>query len=716
MINDQASFINTDGNHPYSMNTSVKSFRLIIINDSQEEAQRLSSMFHNAGKPCRAKFVDSEEAFDIIIKEQAWDLVIIDSNCQNLTPATTIRSIKRNGTDLPLVMLTDDETDRSVVDGMKLGAQDVVQLDDDQHLLLVVSRELANREHRKKTRITERKLKEIERYNVQLLDSSKDGIAFIQDGLFVFANDSFAELLGYEGKDEIEFLPLMDMIASADHDHVKQTLKNFPLAHEQQKNHFLSFHTVDKAGQSKKVDTELKLETFEEEPCIQFLVQANNIDNEALEAELEAVKYTDAITGLRNRPFMLKQLQQSIDKVTNTESTQSFILIDIDNYEHDVEDSVGIQGGDIVLKTVANFLTERSNDEDILAKIGSNSFAIITEEHDIGKLMNMAEGFTKFIDEHLFEVKEKTLHLTASAGIALINETTIDAGSVIKNALQAIKNLRKNNKEKAGVGNGISLYQPDEGNNTVLFTALQKALSNNQFSLLFQPIISLRGSSTERYEVQIQMLDENQDAVSADVIIEAANAMKITGKIDRWVVLESLKYLSTNNKSGHNAQLLINVSHYTLCDEGFIPWLKVALKASKIKPSTLVLQTNEKDVINYLTTTKKFVEDTQAIGIECSISHFGCAIDYMKIVEHIPVKQIQIDGSFTMEIQENPDDTEAITTLLKSLHDLDKVTTVPLVENATILSKLFQMGAHYIQGHYLQPPSLEMDYEFSAES
>jgi len=169
-------------------------------------------------------------------------------------------------------------------------------------------------------------LKEIERYNVQLLDSSKDGIAFVQDGLFVYANDSFAELLGYDGKDEIEFLPLMDMIAGADHDHVKQTLKNFPLAHEQQKNHFLSFHTIGDETKSKKVDTELKLETFEEEPCIQFLVQASNIDNESLEAELEAVKYTDAITGLRNRAFLLQQLQQSIDKVTNTESTQSFVL------------------------------------------------------------------------------------------------------------------------------------------------------------------------------------------------------------------------------------------------------------------------------------------------------------------------------------------------------------------------------------------------------
>ena len=716
MIHYEADSIDTHGKQLNSMNASANSFRLLIINDSQEEAQRLTSMFHNAGKPCRAKFVDMEDAFNKTIKEQTWDLVIIDGNCQKLTPATVIRAIKRNGADLPLIMLTDDETDRSVVEGMKLGAQDVIKLDDDQHLLLVVSRELANREHRKKTRITERKLKEIERYNVQLLDSSKDGIAFVQDGLFVYANDSFAELLGYDGKDEIEFLPLMDMIAGADHDHVKQTLKNFPLAHEQQKNHFLSFHTIGDETKSKKVDTELKLETFEEEPCIQFLVQASNIDNESLEAELEAVKYTDAITGLRNRAFLLQQLQQSIDKVTNTESTQSFVLLDIDNYEHDVEDSVGIQGGDIVLKNIANFLTERSNEGDVLAKIGSNSFALITEEHDIGKLMNMAEGFTKYIDEHLFEVNAKTLHLTASAGIALINETTIDASSVIKNALQAIKNLRKSNKEKAGVGNGISLYQPDEGKNTVLFTALQKALSNNQFSLLFQPIISLRGSDSERYEVQIQMLDENQEAVSADVIIEAANAMKITGKIDRWVVLESLKYLSTHNKSGHNAQLLINISHFTLCDEGFIPWLKVALKASKIKPSTLVLQTNETDVINYLTTTKKFVEETQAIGIECSISHFGCGIDYMKILEHVSVNQIQIDGSFTMEIQENPEDTEAITTLLKSLHDLDKVTTVPLVENATILSKLFQMGAHYIQGHYLQPPSLEMDYEFSAES
>ena len=697
------------------MNTTIQSFRLIIINDSQEEAQRLTSMFQNAGRPCRAKYINTEDALNKIIQEQTWDLVIIDSECETLTPATTIRTIKRNGSDLPVIMLADDETDRSIVEGMKLGAQDVVKLDDDQHLLLVVARELSNREHRKLTRINERKLRELERYNIQLLDSSKDGIAFIQDGLFVFANDSFAEMLGFTGKDEIEFLPLMDMIATADQDHVKQTLKQFPLTHEQQRNHFLSFHTAAEGKPSIKVDIELRLGVFEEEPCIQFHINANTANSELLEAELETIKYTDETTGLRNRAFMLEQLQQAINTTTSTEVAQSFIYIDIDNYETNVEDAVGIDGGDSVLKTIASFMQEHAKKTDIIGKIGRSSFAIITEEHDLETLVQMGEVITDFIGKHLFEVKSKTLQLTASGGIVLINETTIDANSVINHASIAIKHLRNNNQDADGIGNGVNLYQHDSNKNTVLFTALQKALSKNQFTLLFQPIISLRGESSERYEVQIQMLDENQEPVSADVIIDAANSMKITSKIDRWIVIESLKYLSNHNKSGNKAQLLINISHFTLCDESFIPWLKVALKASKIKPSMLIFQANETDVMNYLTTTKQFVEDLQNIGIPCSISHFGCAIDYMKILDHVPVKHIQIDGSFTMEIQENPDNTEAIESLLKSLHELDKATTVPLVENAAILSKLWQMGAHHIQGHYLQPPSVEMDYEFSAE-
>ena len=191
------------------MNAATVTFRLLIINDSQEEAKRLTSMFQNAGKPCRAQHINTEEAFSKIIEEQAWDLVIAHSDTQSITPATAIRTIRKYNHDLPVILLADDDGDRSVVEGMKLGACDVVKLDDDQHLLLVVTRELTNRQYRKNTRTAERKAREMERRNRQLLDSSKDGIAFVQDGMYVYANDSFAEMCGYSVRSDIEYMPMM---------------------------------------------------------------------------------------------------------------------------------------------------------------------------------------------------------------------------------------------------------------------------------------------------------------------------------------------------------------------------------------------------------------------------------------------------------------------------------------------------------------------------
>jgi EAL domain-containing protein (putative c-di-GMP-specific phosphodiesterase class I) len=104
------------------------------------------------------------------------------------------------------------------------------------------------------------------------------------------------------------------------------------------------------------------------------------------------------------------------------------------------------------------------------------------------------------------------------------------------------------------------------------------------------------------------------------------------------------------------------------------------------------------------------------MGVGFCITHFGCALDHLSLLDHIDVEHIKIDGSFSMEIQDNPNNTEAIEQLLKALVDRNKIITVPLVENASILSKLWKMGVHCIQGHYLQPPGRAMDYEFAVES
>ncbi|MFT6388667.1 MAG: diguanylate cyclase (GGDEF)-like protein/PAS domain S-box-containing protein [Cellvibrionaceae bacterium] len=698
------------------MNSAIVPFRLLIINDSQLEAQRLISMFQNAGKPCRAQYVNSEAALNKVIEEQSWDLAIALNECTGIRPVDVIRTIRKHNHDLPTILLTDSDTeaDRSIMNGMKLGACDVVKLDDDQHLLLVVSRELENRQQRKITRASERKVKELERCNRQLLNSSKDGIAFIQDGMIIYANDSFAEMAGYSTRSDIEYLPIMDMIDSKDQQRVKSGLKGFSLQNKDEKTNRLNFHVITENDDLKKIDCELQLAQFEDEPCIQLLLHTNFSGNEVLEAEIENIKTTDNITGLNNKTLFNDKLSLLISNAAKNEVSHSFFYIDIDQFEVNVESLVGIDGADDVLAAVAGFLRAHSRTDDFLARIGDHSFAILTDENHLEKLLNTGNILCDLIRDHFFEVNNKTLRITCSIGIVIINETSIDAQSVINQANQVIESLRK--KNNSAIGDGVNVYQTIENDQTVLVSALQKAIKNNDFKLLFQPIISLRGDETERYEVLLRMLDEYGEEVSPTHFWHTAESMRTTTKIDRWVILESIKHLSGHSKKSSHVQLIVNLSHQTLCDESLLPWLKVAFKAAKVDPSTLTFQAKESDVAQHLTAAKKFIDKASSIGVDFSINQFGCALEPLSLLGHIDVKHIKIDGSFTVGLQDNTESTEVMSALLKSLHERGKITTIPLVENASILSKLWKMGAHCIQGHYLQPPSMAMDYEFSVES
>lgn len=695
------------------MSSAIVPFRLLIINDSQEEAQRLTSMFQNSGTPCRAQYINTEEAFDKTLSEQNWDIVIADNNTNSLPPADAIRVIRNHNSDLPVILLSDDQQKRPVIDGLKLGACDVVELDDDQHLLLVVNRELENKKQRKQTRNAERKAREIEQFNRQLLDRSKDGIAFMQDGMFIYANESFSQMCGHDEPDELACVPLMDIAAPEDQDSIKKTLKQFSLQGDGQPNNILHCHLNSPRGETISLDMELQHSQFDNEACIQLLVKGQNAapDTVSTAPTQNTGDTVDHATELSTKTQLHNELTRLIKCHPEQEKNHSFFYIDMDKFEEKAESIVGIDGANEILATITGFIKEHFTEDDYIAKVSDGVFAVISSEVHLEKLLNTGGIIAEHICEHSFEIKGKTLKLTASIGITLINETSLDAQSIIKEATQAIDSLRK--RKSDGLGNGANLFQPKEDNETVLISSLQKALKEDQFRLLFQPIISLRGDETERYEVLLRMIDEGGNEISPSNFMQAAASMNTISKIDRWVTLETIKHLS--NREGTKVQLVTTISHQTLCDESFIPWLKVAIKAAKINPAALIFQLQETEIIQHLTSSKKFFEDCSSMGIELCINQFGCALEPLSLLEHIDVDHIKIDGSFSMELQENPDSKEALENLLKELHRQNKVTTIPFVENASIISTLWQMGAHCIQGYYLQPPSAAMDYEFLAE-
>jgi len=673
-------------------------------------------MLHASGHPCRPQFVESEETLVKLLQDHNWDLLIANDHATSPAPGNAIKQIRRLNKDVPAILLQEDHEDAAAkVEGLRLGAADVVELDDDQHLLLVIDRELGNRENRQARRTADRRFREAERRSQQLLDSSRDAIAYVQDGLYLYANESFAELFGYADRDDIEAMPIMDMVSDADQRKLKDFLKDFTFKGDEAESTNLSFKGLTQQGDEKPIQLEVSQVTYDEEPCIQFLARASTTEadttNKTLEAQLKQIKWQDMATGFFNRQYLINQLDQIIDTV---DENQHFCLlyIDLGDFSEQVKDTFGETGADLALGDVAELLRAQISPTDQIARLGDSTFALLVPDIKADAAINRANQLSDEIQNHIIDIEHKTLQIAGTVGISLINENTTNTNDVIEQARHAMEKARASETR-------VALFEPDlpgQEQKVDVAVSVQQALDNDRFRLLFQPIISLRGSDEEYYEVYLRMLDEQQQEVSPQQFLEAAASIGANTKIDRWVILESIKMLSEHRNKGNKTKLIINISHYSLCDESLLPWLTVAFKAAKLPADAIVFQAHEIDVTTHLNAAKTFADGVSKLKSGFAISNFGCSLNPFNTLKHVPASLIKIDGSFTADIQNNRESSETLIHLIEQLHGENKITLVPFVENASVLSTLWQAGAHYIQGHYLQEPSHSMSYDFSMET
>lgn len=699
------------------MATSTSATRLLILNDSRSEAERLISMLHNAGRPVRAEHVDNAEVLEKLLQEKIWDLAIALDSTDSIAPADAIKTIKRLNKDVPVILQTTREGSQPIVEGLKIGAVDVVTLDEDQHLLFVIQREVANRVEREKRRFSERRFNEITRRNQQLLDTSRDAIAFVQDGMFLYANESFAELLEHETRDDIECMPVIDIVKDKHQEKVKVFLKDFLLKGSDVDTTHLKFSAVLDSGKEKPLNIEVRKANYEEEACIQFVIKTKTVDNIELEAQLEEYRNKDVGSGLYNKNYLVEALDKIVDAAVEKHYNSVLFHIGIENFLDTVQKKLGIASADAVIGEIGKKVQELATEAETLCRFSEDSLILVVPKISATKAREKAEKLCQALRDSVVDIEGSTLQFNYHIGIALITEMTADSDVPIDHAVKALDLVR--NLAAKEPDNLVKIYEPDSDKQSKqdVEAMVQSALDAGRFKLLFQPFLSLRGSSKEHYEVLLRMVDDEGNQISPNEFLASAAKIGATTKLDRWVILESIKMLAEHRNNGHNTQLLVNLSRESMLDATLPPWLGVAFKAAKLPADAVIFQLQEIDINDHLNVASEFTSALAKVGCECSVSRFGCALNPFNALKSITTSYVKVDGSFTQELQNTSGEGEsAFSELVSQLHQNDKITIVPLVENASVLSKLWQSGVHYIQGYYLQEPSEDMDYDFDMES
>ncbi|EWC39235.1 EAL domain-containing protein [Stutzerimonas stutzeri] len=681
-----------------------KTIRLLILEDSQNEAERLVSLFRNAGQATRVHRLTSSDDLAEALK-QTWDLLINAPHSEHLDPSEAISAIHRQAKDIPIIQLTAGSDAEAITEALMLGAQDALPQGEDEWLLLVAKRELANLEERRTRRSAEVALREAEKRCQLLLDSSVDAIAYVHDGMHIYANRAYRELFGYENADDLEGMPMIDLIGSADQSRFKTFLKNYQTLEGIAE---LACAGVRADGETLKTRMHFSPAAYDGEPCIQVVIRAEQ-DNAELQ-KLREISSQDPVTGLLNRNSFLEVMDAAVERAVNAGQSATLAYIRVDRFAA-LQADIGLSDSDQLLSQLATLLRGHFPSETQLARFADDVFTLLQPgvtpqqaEPQLRKLLSRVEG-------HLLDVAGRTVQTTLSIGVAGLDEKTAKAQDAIERAHHCADQLR--------AGNALKIFDPaDElaaaANRGDIVAILKQALEHNSFRLLFQPIISLRGDSFEHYEVLLRLLDPQGAEVSPNEFLRTAADAGLATRIDRWVILNAIKLLAEHHAKGHRTRLFLHLSASSIQDASLLSWLGIVLKASRLPADSLVFQFCEADAIAYLKPAKTLAQGLAGLGCRVALAQFGCVLNPFNTLRHLDAEFIKIDGSYTQDLarQENQ---EVLKALLGDLHGQQKQSIVPFVESATVLATLWQAGVNYIQGYYLQGPSQSMDYDFSSD-
>ncbi len=681
-----------------------KTIRLLILEDSENEAERIVSLFRNSGHATRAHRIASLDDLNDALKN-IWDLCIAADNSEQLDPLTCLQAIHKMARDIPFIQLCQDESSDTLTDALQMGAQDAVPQGEDERLVLVAKRELNNLEERRARRAAEVALRETEKRCQLLLESSVDAIAYVHDGMHIYANSAYLQLFGYVDPDEMEGMPMIDLIASSDQSHFKDFLKHY---RSEDGNADLTCSGITASAQQFQANMTFSPAQYDGEPCVQVVIRVTN-DNAELEEKLREISSQDLVTGLYNRQHFLEILDSAAERAINVGQQASVAYIKVDHYTA-LQTELGLAGIDLLLTDLANLLRQNLSPAAQIARFSDDAFSVLTPNSTAEALEPELRALMKKVEAQLFDINGRTAQTTLTIGVAALSEKTSKAAEVLKRAHDCADQITS--------GNALKVHNPADdlaaaANRGDIVALVQQALENNSFKLLFQPIISLRGDQDELYEVLLRLINPQGEEVPPAEFINAAISAGLAEKIDRWVLLNSIKLLTEHRNKGNQTRFFIHLSSASLCDPSLLPWLSVALKASRLPADSIILQIRETDAVAYLKQTKQLTEGLRALHCQIALGQFGCTINPFNTLKHLDVDFVKVDGSFTKELS-SAESQEALKDMLAALHAQAKHSIVPFVESASVLSVLWQAGVNYIQGHYLQGPSQAMTYDFSS--
>ncbi len=421
-----------------------------------------------------------------------------------------------------------------------------------------------------------------------------------------------------------------------------------------------------------------------------------------VEERIRHMAHHDALTELPNRTLLHDRIGQAIAQSQRNRRVAALLFIDLDRFKN-VNDSLGHQVGDGLLRTVAEQLVSCTRGTDTVARIGGDEFVVVLTD------LNQAEDAAMVAQKALealsqtFKIDNHELHITPSIGICIYPHDGEDVETLMRNADTAMyyaKEKGRNNYQFFTRQMNIAAQQ-----RLLLENDLRHALEREEFTLYYQPQLDLGTGGIVGFEALIRWRHPQRGMVPPSEFIPVAEETGLINPIGEWVLREACSQARAWQDAGYpRLQASVNCSAQQFRLEGVVDTVARTLQQTGLPATCLELELTESVIIEHTEQVIVRFEALDSMGVQLSIDDFGTGYSSLSYLKRFPIHELKIDQSFVRDISTDPDDAAIVSAIIAIAHSLGLEVVAEGVETAEQLAFLKSLGCDRAQGYYFSKP------------
>ncbi|WP_449621415.1 sensor domain-containing protein [Robertmurraya sp. Marseille-Q9965] len=438
-------------------------------------------------------------------------------------------------------------------------------------------------------------------------------------------------------------------------------------------------------------------------------VMTRDISEQAENAEtIKYMAFHDHLTGLYNRRALLNDLEEAIKTNRKKSGTFALLSIDLDRFKY-LNDTLGHLAGDQILIQVAERLSEYSNKNNKVYRLGGDEFSILYVG-DRREATYLAQKILNLFSKS-FYLHYQEYFISPSIGISMFPHDGKNAEMLIKNADEALFSVKERGKAH------FQFYRT-EMNSAVshiveLETHLRKALAKKEFILYYQPQVDLASGQVNSFEALLRWNSKELGMISPNDFIPLAEDTGLIVPIGNWVIDTACKQISEWSSLGERGiKIAINISPKQFLQPKLVETIKEAIEKYEIDPSLLEIEITE-GAMQDTGETSPILKSLKDLGVTISIDDFGTGYSSLNYIKQFPIDVLKIDQSFVRDVISNEKDAAITTTIIHLANSLGLEVVAEGIEEKEQADFLMKANCHKGQGYLYSRPISAQDVEFN---